>query len=100
MEAAIHSCVSAAERDKHADVALYDGAGVLTESNRDPALAARMLEEYLAGSSRTEEAPAFEAHLRLARLKKQMGDAAGAQREIAAALQLAHDYKPALDFKR
>ncbi len=100
MESAIHSCVSAAERDRHADVALYDGAGVLTESNRDPALAARMLEEYLAGSSKTEEAPAFEAHLRLARLKKQMGDSAGAQREIAASLQLAHDYKPALDFKR
>jgi tetratricopeptide (TPR) repeat protein len=100
MESAIHSCVSAAERDGHADVALYDGAGVLTESNRDPALAAKMLEEYLAGSFKTEEAPAFEAHLRLARLKKHMGDSAGAQREITASLQLAHDYKPALDFKR
>lgn len=99
MESAIHSCASAAERDKHAVVALYDGAGVLTESNRDPALAARMLEEYLASSSKTEEAPAFEAHLRLARLKKQLGDAAGAQQERAAALQLAHDYKPALDFR-
>jgi tetratricopeptide (TPR) repeat protein len=100
MDSAIHNCVSAAERDKHANVALYDGAGVLTESNRDPALAAKMLEEYLSGASKTEEAPAFEAHLRLARLKKQMGDAAGAQREISAALQLARDYKPALDFKR
>jgi tetratricopeptide (TPR) repeat protein len=99
MEWAIHNCVGAEERDKHAAVALYDGAGVLTQSNRDPALAARMLEDYLASSSKTEEAPAFEAHLRLARLKKQLGDAAGGQRELAAALQLAHDYKPALDFK-
>jgi hypothetical protein len=99
MDWAIHSCVTAAERDKHAGVALYDGAGLLTESNRDPALAAKMLADYLAGSSKTEEAPAFEAHVRLARLKKQMGDAAGAQRELAAALQLAHDYRPALDFK-
>ncbi len=99
MESAIHSCVSAAERDREAAVALYDGAGVLTESNRDPALAAKMLQNYLASSSKTEEAPAFEAHVRLARLKKQLGDTAGAQREQAAALQLAHDYKPALDFR-
>jgi len=98
MEAAIQSCVTAAGKDKTAGVALYDGAGVLTEANRDPALAAQMLGNYLAGSSKTEEAPAFEAHVRLAKLKKQLGDAAGAQREIAAALQLAHDYKPALDF--
>jgi hypothetical protein len=80
-------------------VALYDGAGVLTESNRNPELAAMMLENYLAGSSKTEEAPAFEARVRLARLRKQLGDAAGAERERSAALQLAHDYKPALDFK-
>jgi tetratricopeptide (TPR) repeat protein len=99
MELAIHNCVGAAQRDNGAGVALYDGAGILTESNRDPALAARMLENYLASSSKTEEAPAFEARLRLARLKKQLGDAAGAQREQAAALQLAHDYRPALDFR-
>jgi tetratricopeptide (TPR) repeat protein len=97
MEGAIHNCVSAADRDKHAGVALYDGAGVLTEANRDPALAARMLENYLAGESKTEEAPAFEAHLRLARLKAQLGDAGSAQRERAAALALAHDYRPAQD---
>jgi predicted Zn-dependent protease len=99
LEWAIRNCVSAAERDKHAAVALYDGAGVLIESNRDPALAAKMLGDYLASSSKTEEAPAFEAHLRLARLKKQLGDTAGAQRELASALALAHNYKPALDQK-
>jgi hypothetical protein len=58
-----------------------------------------LFEEYLAGDSKSEEAPAFEAHLRLARLKKQLGDEAAAQREVAAALELAQDYKPALDFK-
>ena len=98
MDAAIQSCITAVGKDKSAGVALYDGAGVLTEANRNPSLAAQMLGNYLAGSSKTEEAPAFEAHVRLAKLKKQLGDAAGAQREIAAALQLAHDYKPALDF--
>ena len=73
--------------DKNAGVALYDGAGVLIAANRDPALAAKMLEDYLAGSSKTEEAPAFIAHIRLARLKQQLGDAAGAKREFAAAAQ-------------
>jgi tetratricopeptide (TPR) repeat protein len=99
LDAALHSCIIAAEKDKRPGVALYDAAGVLTESNRDPALAAQLLEEYLAGNAKSEEAPAFEAHLRLARLKKQLGDAAGAQLELAAALKLAHDYKPALDFR-
>ena len=97
MESAVHSAVSAAERDKHAGVALYDGASVLTRANRDPVLAARMLEEYLAGSAKTEEAPAFVAHTRLARLKQQLGDTAAANREQAAALALAHEYKPAQD---
>jgi hypothetical protein len=56
-----------------------------------------MLEEYLAGSAKSEEAPAFVAHTRLARLKQQLGDAAAANRERAAALALAHEYKPAQD---
>lgn len=99
MDSAIRSCIGSAQRDKSAAVALYDGAGVLIEANRDPELAAKMLTDYLASSSKTEEAPAFEAHVRLARLKKQLGDSAGAQREKAAALALAHDYKPALDLR-
>ena len=99
MESAVHSAVNAAERDKRAGVALYDGASVLTGANREPALAARMLEEYLAGSAKTEEAPAFVAHTRLARLKLQLGDTAAANRERAAALSLAHEYRPAQDFK-
>jgi tetratricopeptide (TPR) repeat protein len=99
LDGAIHNCVTAAARDKQAGAALFDGAGVLSESNRNPALAASMLDGYLASTSKTEEAPAFEAHVRLARLKKQMGDVAGAQSERSAALQLAHDYKPAIDLK-
>jgi tetratricopeptide (TPR) repeat protein len=94
MESAVHSILTAAWRDKHAAVSLYDGAGVLTESKRDPELAARMLEDYLDGSAKTEEAPAFVAHARLASLKEQLGDPAAANRERAAALALAHDYKP------
>jgi hypothetical protein len=58
-----------------------------------------MLEEYLAGPAKTEEAPAFVAHLWLARLKQQLGDPAAAARERSAALSLAHEYKPAQDQK-
>jgi tetratricopeptide (TPR) repeat protein len=95
MESAVRSLIGATAHDKHAAVALYDGAGLLAESNRDPALAAKMLDDYLAGSAKTEEAPAFIAHIRLARLEDQLGDPAAADRERAAALALAHEYKPA-----
>ena len=98
MEAAVHSGEAAAGRDKavnaHAGEALYDGASLLSETHRDPALAAKMFDDYLAGSAKTEEAPAFVAHLRLARLKDQLGDPAAANRERAAAQALANEYKP------
>ena len=99
METAIENAATAAARDKHPGVALYDGAGILIRAGRDPALAAKMLEDYLAGSSKTEEAPAFIAHIRLGRLKRQLGDAAGALREFAAAAALASEYNPAQDSK-
>jgi tetratricopeptide (TPR) repeat protein len=99
MESAVRSGENAAQRDRTASVALFDGASMLIKTKRDPARAARMLENYLAGSSKTEEAPAFAAHTRLARLKAQLGDAAGAGRERAAALSLAPEYQPAQDLK-
>jgi tetratricopeptide (TPR) repeat protein len=95
MEAAIRSDRAAAMHDPHAAVGLYDGAGLLIETKRDFALAAIMLEDYLASAGKTEEAPAFIAHLRLAQLKQQAGDAAGAEREREAALALAPEYRPA-----
>ncbi len=94
MESALHSALAATRGDKHAAVALFDGAGVLMDSKRDPALAAKMLEDYLASPGKTEEAPAFVAHDRLASLKEQLGDPAAAKRERAAALALAREYKP------
>jgi len=99
MDAAIHGCVTAAERDKRAGVALVDGASILIGTNRDLPLAAKMMESYLAGTWKTEEAPAFVVHTRLARLKQQLGDSAGAKQEQAAALALAHEYRPAQDLK-
>lgn len=99
MESAVRSGENAAERDKHAGVALFNGASLLRATNRDPVRAAKMLEDYLGGSVKTEEAPAFVAHLWLAGLKEQLGDAAAASRERAAALAMAHEYKPARDMK-
>jgi tetratricopeptide (TPR) repeat protein len=99
MESAVENGASLAQRDRNACVALYDGAALLTRTNRNPELAAKMLEGYLASPAKTEAAPAFEAHLRLARLKEQLGDSGAAQRERAAALALAHDYTPPQDAK-
>lgn len=99
MNAAVQSGMSIAQRDRRSAVALYNGASVLSKGNRNVALSAKMLEQYLASGSKTEDAPAFEAHTRLARLKAQLGDRAGAQAERAAALALAHDYKPAQGLK-
>jgi tetratricopeptide (TPR) repeat protein len=100
MESAIHSGENAAKRDKRAGVALYNGASLLRDTQRDPERAARMLEDYLKGSSKTEEGPAFVAYTWLARLKQQQGDTEAASRELAAALALAHEYKPALEMKQ
>jgi tetratricopeptide (TPR) repeat protein len=100
MESAIHSAEGTARKDPHATIALYDAAGVLIDGKMDPGTAARLLEEYLASPTKTEEGPAFEAHVRLARMKKQLGDSAGAQQQIKEALALAYDYKPALEFGR
>jgi len=99
MESTVQSGVKAAQRDRRAGVALFNGASVLSRGKRNLALAAKMLEEYLAGPLKTEEAPAFVAYTRLARLKAQLSDIAGARQDRAAALQLAHDYKPAQDLK-
>lgn len=99
MESALRSGETAAQHDKKSGVALYNGAGVLRACHRDPDLAAKLLEQYLAGPRFTEEAPVFVAHTQLAVLKAQLGDPAAASRERAAALALAHDYKPAQELK-
>jgi len=100
MDDAIRNCAAEAARDPHAAVALYDAAGVLIKVNRDPALAARLLQDYLASPGKTEEAPAFVAYARLARLQKQLGDSANAQVAQTAAYELAHEYQPAQDLRR
>lgn len=95
LDAAIQNCVAAAAKDKKSGVGLYDGAGVLISAKRNPSLAAQMLENYLSNSSLSEQAPAFIAHIRLSRLKQQLGDAVGAKSELAIAAQMAKEFNPA-----
>lgn len=99
MESAVESGWAAAQRDQHSGVALFNGASVLMKANRNPGLAIKLLEAYVASPTATEEAPAFAARVWLARLKAQTGDAQGARRERALALALAQEYKPARDLK-
>ena len=97
MEAAVKSGDAAVAHDKHASVALFNGGSVLARANRQPQEAIKLYERYIDSSDKTEEAPAFDVLARLAKLRKQTGDRSGAERDRAAALALAHDYKPALD---
>lgn len=99
MESAVRSGENAAERDKRAGEALYDGASLLLRTKRDPELAVKMLDEYLAGGAKTEEAPAFVAYTWLVQLQTQLGERSAASRDRAAALALAREYKPAQDLK-
>jgi tetratricopeptide (TPR) repeat protein len=97
MESAIKTGQALAAKDKHSAAALESGASILVRANRDPQLAIKLFESYLASTGKTEEAPAFDVLARLAKLRKHNGDQPGAERDKAAALALAHDYKPALE---
>jgi tetratricopeptide (TPR) repeat protein len=99
LEAAVKSGEAAAgsSKGKHGALALFNGASTLARANRQPQQAIKFYEQYIASPDKTEEAPAFDALARLARLRKQTGDQSGAERDRAAALALAHDYKPAQD---
>jgi hypothetical protein len=94
MEATVKSGVAAAHGAPGAS-ALYEGAGVLARAGRNNDEAIKLYEQYLASPNKSEDAPAFDALTRMAKLRKKAGDAAGAKRDQAAALALAHDYKPA-----
>jgi tetratricopeptide (TPR) repeat protein len=97
LDSAIQSCVAAAAKDTTSAIGLYDGAGVLIAAKRNPQLAEQMLENYLASPLMSEQGPAFIAHIRLARLKQQLGDAAGAQQDLAAAASEAKEFSPSQD---
>ena len=99
MKIALRTGRKAAQSDPQAAGALFNGASMLARFKIDLSLAAQMFRDYLASSSKNEDAPAFVANTRLALVEMSLGDVAAAQRERAAALALAHNYRPALDLK-
>jgi tetratricopeptide (TPR) repeat protein len=99
MDAAVQNGMKAEQQDRSANVALFNAASMLNRCGRDLPLAVQFFQEYLANSAKTEEGPAFVAHTRLAHVEARLGNIPGAQQERAAALELAHDYQPALDLK-
>jgi hypothetical protein len=99
MNIALKTGRKAAQSDPQSAVALYNGASMLAKFKIDLSLAAQMFRDYLASSSKNEDAPAFVANTRLALVEMSLGDPAAAQRERAAALALAHNYRPAVDLR-
>ena len=93
MISAVRSGANAAQRDRRAAVALFNGSSTLSRANRELPLAVKLLEDYLASPNKSEEGPAFVAYARLARLKEQLGDQQAATEDRAAAIALAHEYK-------
>jgi len=79
--------------DTQHGVASADGASELIRAGRDLPFARQLLEEYLASSNKSEDAPAFQTHVQLGKLLNGMGDAPGAQQQFAAAVELAKDYQ-------
>lgn len=90
MMQAIRSAIAA---DKDHGVASGYAASVLVKANREPALAIRLLESYLASPKQSEELPVFVAQVRLGRLLQQQGDKQAAQQQFEAARALAHEYR-------
>jgi tetratricopeptide (TPR) repeat protein len=86
---ALAAVKSALAADRAHGPALVDAASILTKANRAPDLAERCLRDYLASRAKSDAAPAFKVHLQLSRLLAARGDAAGADREAAAAAALA-----------
>ncbi|MGA9584733.1 MAG: tetratricopeptide repeat protein [Terracidiphilus sp.] len=99
MKIALRTGRKAAQSDPQSAAALFNGASMLERFKIDLSSAAQMFRDYLTSSSKNEDAPVFVAYTRLARVEMSLGDLGSAQRERAAALALAHTYRPALDLK-
>jgi tetratricopeptide (TPR) repeat protein len=99
MTAALHTGVKLAQQDRESSAALFNGASILAKANRELSLSAQLFHQYLTSPAKNEDAPAFVALTRLAHVDASLGDIDSARHDKAAALELAHSYKPALDLK-
>jgi tetratricopeptide (TPR) repeat protein len=89
----INAVHTGAAADTQHGVALADGASVLIKAGRDLPFARQLLEQYLASPNQSEDAPAFQAQVRLGKLLAQLGNPEAAQQQFAAAQELAKDYQ-------
>ncbi|MFT4111441.1 tetratricopeptide repeat protein [Silvibacterium sp.] len=69
--------------------ALVDGASTLIETKRHPELATQWMQQYLSGSSLSEDAPAFVVLDKLGSLYRSQGDTVQAEKSYTAARALA-----------
>lgn len=77
--------------------ALVDAAEILLRAQRNLPEVIQLLQAYLNGSSKVEQAPAFKAHLLLGNAEEKMGNKETAVTEYRSALALARDFRPAQD---
>ena len=92
MGEALHHAADAASHDPGATIVLYDAASLMARTHQQTAESIRWMEMYLASPTRTEEGPAFEAWMRLARWYDQTGNATRAAQARAQAKALAEGY--------
>ena len=71
--------------------ALVDGANMLLRTNRDLALAVRLVHRYLSNGP-VEEAPAFKVHELLGQILEKQGDRLAAAEQYRTALSMAHAF--------
>ncbi len=76
-------------------IALVQAATLLIQNHQNVRQAEQMLQQYLASSQQSADAPAFQVDVQMGNLLASQGDRAGAQREYAAARALASNYAPA-----
>ena len=92
---AVEALRKALEADKTHDESLVDVASILSKMKREEGLAEQALRDYLASNAKTDDEPAYKAHVELGKLLESDGNKAGAQAEFESALALAKDYAPA-----
>jgi len=90
---AVTAAYNGAALDHQHGPALVQAATDLDESGRDPRTAIQWLNEYLASSAQSEDAPAFAVHAQLARLLENQGQEQEAQQQLAEVHALASGYR-------
>ncbi len=92
MGEALDHAADAASHDPGATIVLYDAASLMARTHQQTAESIRWMEMYVASPTKTEEGPAFEALMRLARWYDQTGNVTKAAQARAQAKALAQGF--------